>query len=450
MAQLDADADGAGDVCDPCPNDPDDDADGDGLCAGNCSVVAIDVIDLAVPDETVLVTEGSAMTYLANSADPGLGITWAEETFDDMTWTAGTYGVGYEADTGAEALITTPVPVGTGSVYTRSTFNIVDVSTVTDVWLGVDYDDGYVAWINGVEIHRSASMPSGTPTWDADPTSHESSNGSSPSFAPLEVTVAAKSAMHNGTNTLAIAAYNRILSPTPSTDLVLVPKLSINRIPSMTYLDNSTDPGLAMTWAAELFDDSPWNTGNYGIGYETMPPGATGLLNTQIPSGTLSIYTRAEFEIPDASAVTSIILGVDYDDGYVAWINGTEVVRSPEMPTGTLAWDTEPTLHESSNGSTPAFESFDVSVFAVPALHSGTNVLAIAVWNQRPTSSDLVLWPTLSTNGFGGDNCPLVYNIDQADADQDGLGDVCDNCPDDFNPIQADTDGNGLGDACDP
>jgi len=48
------------------------------------------------------------------------------------------------------------------------------------------------------------------------------------------------------------------------------------------------------------------------------------------------------------------------------------------------------------------------------------------------------------------DNCPMVYNPDQADADQDGRGDVCDNCPTVFNPDQADTDGDGLGDVCDP
>ena len=69
------------------------------------------------------------------------------------------------------------------------------------------------------------------------------------------------------------------------------------------------------------------------------------------------------------------------------------------------------------------------------------------------------------------DNCPLVSNADQADADSDGIGDVCDapdpcasqggdtdgdgicddvdNCPLVSNADQTDTDGDGIGDVCD-
>ncbi len=78
--------------------------------------------------------------------------------------------------------------------------------------------------------------------------------------------------------------------------------------------------------------------------------------------------------------------------------------------------------------------------------------------------------PLCAPNAKGtGDNCPLVWNTDQVDSDNDGVGDTCqgdtdgdgvkdlqdgetaaDNCPIISNADQKDEDGDGIGDACDP
>lgn len=46
------------------------------------------------------------------------------------------------------------------------------------------------------------------------------------------------------------------------------------------------------------------------------------------------------------------------------------------------------------------------------------------------------------------DNCPFVANASQTDLDADGAGDACDNCPNIPNVDQADANNNGIGDAC--
>jgi hypothetical protein len=47
------------------------------------------------------------------------------------------------------------------------------------------------------------------------------------------------------------------------------------------------------------------------------------------------------------------------------------------------------------------------------------------------------------------DNCPAIWNPDQADDDRDNAGDACDNCLGLPNYSQVDSDGDGTGDACD-
>jgi len=207
--------------------------------------------------ETVLVQAGKSMVWRANSTNPGIGTTWTAEGFSPTGWSAGTYGVGYETGTGAAALIATTVPSTSNSVYTRTTFTIADVSAVSNLFLGADYDDGYVAWINGVEVFRSAQMPAGTPAWNTPAAAHESSNGASPNYGTLQnISAAGIAALHNGTNTLAVGVWNTTL---PSSDLVVVPRLSMNMPVSVTrgpYLQMGTPTSTMVRWRTSTATDS--------------------------------------------------------------------------------------------------------------------------------------------------------------------------------------------------
>lgn len=80
----------------------------------------------------------------------------------------------------------------------------------------------------------------------------------------------------------------------------------------------------------------------------------------------------------------------------------------------------------------------------IKKLASWLGLIAIIIFIGMPAYADL--------DGDGienDDNCPKIANLDQADVDADGIGDICDNCTEVFNFDQLDTDGDGFGDVCD-
>ena len=89
------------------------------------------------------------------------------------------------------------------------------------------------------------------------------------------------------------------------------------------------------------------------------------------PSNKLpTTYFRLSFALPlDPAAVDSARLWVNYDDGFVARMNGAEVARSPSLGSGPVGYATLASSHEAGT-----FELFPVPPGALVA---GTNVLAI-------------------------------------------------------------------------
>ncbi|MBX9850490.1 MAG: CotH kinase family protein, partial [Cytophagaceae bacterium] len=140
--------------------------------------------------------------------------------------------------------------------------------------------------------------------------------------------------------------------------------------------------GTPATWIDRTFNDAAWTTGTGSIGYGGI--GET----TTVPAGTLSVFMRRTFNIVDSAAIKEMMLKLDYDDGFIAYLNGVEIARN--NVTGTPpAYNALATTSFFTAG-TPATFSVSPSVFK-PILRNGSNVLSISVHNSSAGSTDLLM-----------------------------------------------------------
>ena len=153
-------------------------------------------------------------------------------------------------------------------------------------------------------------------------------------------------------------------------------------------------------WMDDNFNDEMWPVGPSGFGY------GDGDDATVVPA-TSSIYLRHSFELDNLDAYLQAVFAMDYDDGYVAYLNGVEIAReNAGLPGEDVAWDaTLDDWHEAVlyTGGTPELVPLDVSSI----LQEGTNVLAVEVHNANPGSSDLTARPFLFVGTVSHSSSPL-------------------------------------------
>lgn len=168
---------------------------------------------------TNAVTPTSVVRYQIPT-DSGVDAVWMDPGFDDATWTTGTASLGYEnSPADYQELIDTAVSPGIDSVYVRVPFTIEDAKTRLGE-LRLNYDDGFVAYVNGVRV-ASANAPVDL-AYDSIATADHPDV-----FAVEEVTFDLRDApvaLGVGENVLAIHVLNR----SPSSDLLISPTLVVN------------------------------------------------------------------------------------------------------------------------------------------------------------------------------------------------------------------------------
>jgi hypothetical protein len=104
-----------------------------------------------------------------------------------------------------------------------------------------------------------------------------------------------------------------------------------------------------------------------------------------------TVYVRIPFEVVEPAAMASMKLAMQFDDGFIAYLNGQRVAsaNAPDAP----AWNSDAT--DSRSGADElAVEEFTIDFQG--KLKAGTNVLALHGMNSSAGGSDLMLRPRLS------------------------------------------------------
>jgi hypothetical protein len=162
-----------------------------------------------------------------------------------------------------------------------------------------------------------------------------------------------------------------------------------------------TDDSQGTAWREPQYDDSGWTSGGTGVGYE-RDAGYQSLIVTDVEDSMFdqhtSAYIRLPFDWDDSEPTGQLTLRVKYDDGFVAYLNGQEIVRA-NAP-GTPAWDSRATAG-GSDRQARRYVEFDVSQYS-SLLRSGPNVLAIHGLNSAADSSDFLIVPELTQRQIEG------------------------------------------------
>ena len=120
---------------------------------------------LEMRGSTISIGPGSACKYrVPTSTNPPAGLGWTEPGFDDSGWTSGRSGVGYDTNPDYHEMISTDVEAAMwnigASCYIRIPFQVDDPSAFASFDFSMRYDDGFIAYINGVRVtSRKAPDP---------------------------------------------------------------------------------------------------------------------------------------------------------------------------------------------------------------------------------------------------------------------------------------------------
>jgi hypothetical protein len=128
-----------------------------------------------------------------------------------------------------------------------------------------------------------------------------------------------------------------------------------------------------------------WKTGAAGFGYGD---GDDRTVLADMANQYTTVYMRREFDVDDPAAVAALGLAVNYDDGFIAYLNGREVLRE------NVSEGRGPDAQGIEGHEAVGHVYFPLNDY-LRLLRKGKNVLAVEGHNLRRESTDMTIHPYL-------------------------------------------------------
>ncbi|MEJ6581801.1 MAG: lamin tail domain-containing protein [Akkermansiaceae bacterium] len=189
---------------------------------------------------------------------------------------------------------------------------------------------------------------------------------------------------------------------------IIINEISTTSVERNLRWDANDQPfaGAGPAWWSPTFDDSDWSSGSAPIGY-SLGTISTNLLST-LRDISPSFYTRTTFNASagEAGSTRPLRLKINYNDGFIAWINGIEVARANMGAAKSHLFHDQVSYR--SNSSTTATQSFTLPV-ASTLLNEGENVIAIQINNETINGNMRLDFELEIDNASGTD--PVLVNL---------------------------------------
>lgn len=166
-------------------------------------------------------------------------------------------------------------------------------------------------------------------------------------------------------------------------------------------------PGQLNAWDASKFR-LVGDVANGGLVATTAGGGGGGLVRTNLsaPMATASSAVfRHRFTMEPPQNFTALSLLMRHNDGFVAWLNGTEIAA--DNAPGTLAWDSTATASR-SNPQSLVRMPFNATP-ALSGLGSSNNVLAIHGLNESAGDATFLIVPELIAGSVDAGALPVFF-----------------------------------------